>query len=96
MFNKLFGWIIRPIIKKEIAKVMKDLIQPIADFIKTIMQIENGSKFLVTIAGIGGIIWLKYKAIGDPTTTITIACLIVAYYFADIYYKSKIKNGEPK
>ena len=72
---------------------MKDFIQPILDFVKDLVQVQHGTKFLVTIAGLGGIIWLKYSGLADPTTTITIACLIVAYYFADIVYKAKIKNG---
>jgi len=56
---------------------------------------SNSSKFLITAAGLGAIYVLQSQKIGDISTTITIGCIVIAYYVADIYHKGK-KNGGTK
>ncbi len=84
----------RPIIKREIAKAMKDFIQPFLDLIRTLVQPQQGTKFLITLAGIGGIIFLQMKGIGSGPAIITIGVLVASYYIADIFAKGKKNGGE--
>jgi len=81
--------IIRKLIAKELRKLMKDFIQPILDLIKTLVQPQQGTKFLITVAGMAAIYVLQSKGIGDIATTVTIGAIVIAYYVADIYHKPK-------
>ena len=89
----LIRWILKPVIRKEVKRLMKDLIQPIVDLIKSLVQPQQGTKFLVTLAGLGSIFLLRKQGLGDPTTIIVIGLMVVSYYVADIFYKLKRKDG---
>lgn len=68
---------------------MKDFIQPFTDLIKTLVQPESGTKFLVTISGMGAIVFLTMKGYveGSDMTIIALAAMVISYYVADIIYK---------
>ncbi len=68
---------------------MKEIIQPFLDLIQKLVQPEQGTKFLVSLAGIGSIFYLQYKQMGDWQTSATIAAVAIAYFIGDIYYKTK-------
>ena len=89
IIQKIFG----PIIRREILKIMKDLIQPIIDLVKAVIVHKEGTKFLVTGIGIGSIIYLHINGISSLGVDIVIAAIIAIYYAADIYSKNK-KNGD--
>lgn len=98
----MFGWltkpiregIIRPLIMKTLEGMMKEFIAPILDLIKTLVQPEKGTKFLLTLAGIGAIYFMHSKAIATLSSDVVIGLMVVAYYIADIYHKPKKEKPE--
>ena len=72
--------------------MMKDLIQPILDLVKALVQPQQGTKFLITVAAIGAIVYLHSKGIATDASDITIATLAAVYYVADIFHKKKAAN----
>ena len=85
----IISGIIKKLIAKELRKLMKDFIQPILDLIKTLVQPQQGTKFLITVAGMAAIYFMASAGILTDAITITIGCIVVAYYVADIYHKGK-------
>lgn len=75
--------------------MMKEFIQPILDLIKTLVQPQQGTKFLITIAGMAAIYFLQAKEIGTTATTVSIAAIVCAYYIADIFHKIKKQESKP-
>ena len=94
IFTKIGGWIVKPLIKQEMGKIMQTWIQPILDLIKDLIQPQNGTKFLITIAGLGLLGYLKHSLISDPVTTIVIGLVIIAYYIVDTFSKGKKKKED--
>lgn len=94
IFTNIGSLIMGPIIRKEINKKMKDFIQPFLDLIKALVQPESGTKFLITLSGMGGIIFLTMKGFvpGTWVTTVTLGAMVIMYYIADLYHK-RMKNG---
>lgn len=72
--------------------MIKDLIQPILDLIKALVQPAHGSKFLITLAGIGAITYLHSKGIATDASDVTVAALAAVYYVADIFAKKDVKK----
>ncbi len=73
---------------------MKDFIQPILDLIKSLVQPESGTKFLITIAGLAAIYFLHANELATDTTDIVIGLMVAVYYVADIFHKVK-KQEKP-
>jgi len=92
MIKKLLGKLLRPIILKEVKRLMKEFVQPIIELVKTILQREKGTKFLVAIAGIGGLIYLAKLALATTPLIIGIVAVVVGYFLIDFFHK---KNGGP-
>lgn len=86
--------LIMKVVIRRISEMLTEFIKPILDLIKTLVQPQQGTKFLITIAALGAIYVLQSQKIGDMATTITIGCIVVAYYVADIYHKGR--KGESK
>jgi hypothetical protein len=84
--------IIAPIVRKEVRNVMKDSIQMVLDLIKSLVQPEKGTKFLVTLACIGAIYYMHTSAISNNTSDMVIGGVAVAYYIAD-YARKSMTNG---
>jgi len=94
MIKKLLGKLLKPIILKEVRSMMKDFVQPILDLIKNLVQPQQGTKFLLSLASLGTIFYMHKSAIATPTSDIIIAVLLSVYYIADIIAKTrKSKNG---
>jgi hypothetical protein len=93
IFTKIFEPIVRPIIRKEIKKGMKELLQPIIDLIKALVTPQQGTKFLVTVIGIGAVTWLCYKGIATLPAVIGIVAMAIAYHLSNIYLTNKSLNG---
>ncbi len=72
---------------------MTEFIKPFLELIKALVQPEHGTKFLTTFGGFGLIYLLADKGLLTDTITITVGCMVIFYYIADIYYK-KIKKQE--
>ncbi len=68
---------------------MKDFIQPILDLIKTLVQPEKGTKFLITLAVVGGVVYLHKEGISTTSSDIALSALAIAYYLADVFHKLK-------
>ena len=66
---------------------MKEFIAPILDLIKSLVQPEHSTKFLVTVAGIGGIVYLHVQGISTTSSDIVMAALCAAYFASDLYHK---------
>jgi len=74
---------------------MKDYIQPFLDLIKNLVQPQEGTKFLVTVAGLGTIYLLHAKELATNVTDVVIALMVIGYYVADIFHKvKKQENGK--
>jgi hypothetical protein len=92
----IFTPIIKPLIIRELKKLMKDFIQPILDLIKSLVQPQQGTKFLVTVAAIGGIVYLAMQGfVAGDAVVWAIAAIAILYYIADIFHKIK-KQGNGK
>ena len=78
---------LKPLIKKALGGMMKDFIQPILDLIKTLVQPQQGTKFLITMAGLASMFFMHKAAIATGTSDIVTGLVIVAYYMADIMHK---------
>ena len=79
--------IIKSLIIKELKSLMKDFIQPILDLVKTLVQPEKGTKFLITLAGLGAIYYMHSSTIATDASDVVIAIVVVAYFVADIFHK---------
>jgi len=76
-------------------ETMKDYIQPFLDLIKNLVQPQEGTKFLVTVAGLGTIYLLHAKELATNVTDVVIALMVIGYYVADIFHKvKKQENGK--
>lgn len=73
--------------------MMKDFIQPILDLIKTLVQPEKGTKFLITLAVVGGVVCLHKEGIATTSSDLGLVALAVAYYGFDTFHKLKKKGG---
>lgn len=72
---------------------MKELLQPIIDLIKALVTPQQGTKFLITVIGIGTVGWLCYKGIATWPTIIGIVIMVVAYHVSNIWMTSKYLNS---
>ena len=90
----IFTPIIKHFIIKEVKKLMKDLIQPILDLIKALVQPQSGTKFLITIAAMAAIYFMHAKGIATTISDVVLAGMVAVYYVADIYHKPKKKENE--
>lgn len=72
--------------------IVKDLIQPILDLVKALVQPQQGTKFLITVAAIGAIVYLHSKGIATTTSDIVLMVIAVIYYLADIFAKTRKIN----
>lgn len=75
---------------------MKDFIQPILDLIKSLIQPQQGTKFLVTVACVGAIYMLVSKSAGLALDTellkyavVMLGLMPIAYYVADFLHKNR-------
>jgi len=93
IFTKILEPIVKPIIRREIKKGMKELLQPIIDLIKALVTPQQGTKFLVTVIGIGSVTWLCYKGLATLPAVIGIVLMAVAYHLSNIYLTKKGMNG---
>ncbi len=93
MFKKLLGKIARPIIKREMEKMMRELVQPFLDLVRDLVQPQQGTKFLVTLASVGSIVFLHMRGFSSTTSDAVVGLMAIAYYLADIWYKTKVKNN---
>ncbi|KKL81518.1 hypothetical protein LCGC14_1993950 [marine sediment metagenome] len=74
---------------------MKDFIQPFLDLIKTLVQPQQGTKFLITIGAMAAIYFMHSKGIATTVSDVVLAAMVTVYYVADIYHKPKKKeNGQ--
>lgn len=85
--------IIRKLIEKELKKKMEKIIQPVLDLIKTLVQPQQGTKFLITVAGMGAIYMMHKAVIATTTSDIVIGVMVAVYYAADIIHKPKKKEN---
>lgn len=72
---------------------MDGLLEKALDLIKSLVTPEQGSKFLVTVLSIGGIVFLQWKQIGSWYAVIGIAAIAVAYFVFRLHEKGQLKNG---
>jgi len=93
IFHKIAGAVIGPIIRKEIMKVIKEFIQPILDLIKTLVQPEKGTKFLITLAVVGSVAYLHKAGIATTSSDLGLVALAIAYYGFDTFHKLKKDGG---
>lgn len=87
----LFGPIIKRVIRKELMSYWKDFIQPLLDFLTTLVQPQQGTKFLVTVLSIGAIVLLSYWHLATTSAVVVIGVMPPVYYVADILYKGYLK-----
>ena len=82
------------IIKWRIKVIMKDFIQPILDTVLKLIQPKQGTKFLVTVAGLGGLIYLAKLGLLSTPLVIAIAVIVGLYYISDLIAKVFCKPQE--
>ena len=85
--------ILKTLIVREVKKLMKDFIQPILDLIKTLVQPEKGTKFLITLAVVGGVVYLHKAGIATTSSDIGLVALAIAYYGFDTFHKLRKPGG---
>lgn len=92
----IIGAIVRKLMEKELKKQMEKFIQPVLDLIEKLVQPEKGTKFLVTIAGIGAIVYLTVQSfVSGDAIVYSIAAIVILYFGADIFHKLRKKeNGQ--
>ena len=74
--------ILKPLIKREAKKLMKDFIQPVLDFLFKLAD-KYGTKFIVALGGIGAMAYLAGYCALDPRWAVVGAVAIaVGYFFA--------------
>jgi hypothetical protein len=61
---------------------MKDFVQPVLDLIKTLVQPQQGTKFLITIVGLAALYFMHKQGVATTSSDI-----VIVYYVADIYHK---------
>lgn len=72
-----------------------DILKPILDLIKELIQPQQGTKFLLTIAALAAIYFLHEKGLSTNTTDIVIGLMVAVYYVADVFHKvKKQENGK--
>lgn len=77
----------------EIKKGMKELLSPIIDLIKALVTPQQGTKFLVTVIGIGAITYLCYNGLATTEVVIGIVAMVAAYHISNIWMSTKYLNG---
>ena len=78
----------------EIKKGMKELLSPIIDLIKALVTPSQGTKFLITVVGIGSVAWLCYKGLATWEVVAGIVAMVVAYHICNLWLTKKdIENG---
>ncbi len=87
-------FIISKLIANEVRKAMKDFIQPILDLIKTLVQPQQGTKFLITIGGLAALFFMHKYGIATTSSDVVIGIMVAAYYVADIFHKGKKEKPE--
>ena len=81
IFTKILGPIIRPVVKKEVYRIMKEELGPIVTTVLSLAD-KYGTKFLVALIGIGGVGYLAYSDKVDGLyASIGIALIALGYFF---------------
>lgn len=90
----MFGFIIRPLIRKELKKMAKEYIQPVLTFLRDIGLKSGG---LVTILGLALIGAMAYYEKGTDTHVMWVGIVTVVFGALRIFYSNgKIKESEKK
>ena len=77
----------KPLIIREIKKLMKDLIQPILGLIQKLIQPEQGTCFLLTLANIGAIYQMHATGVATTASDLILGAILITYYIVDTYRK---------
>ena len=75
--------------------MMKDIVQPLLDTVLRLIQPQQGTKFLVTVAGLGALVFLAMKGLLTPELTWAVPIVIGLYYVSDLLAKTFCKPEEP-
>lgn len=87
----MFGFILKPLIRKEIKKMIEKFIIPITTFLKEIGLKSGG---LVVLVGVGSIFWLEWNDKSTIIGTIVIGIITIAFSLARILVKVKNKPSK--
>ena len=73
---------------------MENILKMILDFISTLVPQKAGTKFLVALSGIGSIVYMAVKEIGEVFHVIAIVIFVIVYFIADLISKRLAKPEE--
>ena len=90
--KKVLGWFI----PAEWKGLMQFDFSKLLDLIKGMVTPSEGSKFLLSALGIGGIFYMHKLTIASDFSDGMIGAICVAYYIADTIKKRMMLNGKEK
>ncbi len=75
---------------------MENILKMVLDFISTLVPQKTGTKFLVALSGIGAMLYMAAKEIGNEYHAIAIVIFVIVYFIADLISKKYLAKPEEK